>query len=297
MHHIVYLHGLASSSLSSTPKQLQKLYPEFEVIPLELYHQCHRSLDIINTYLRTHEVDAVMGTSLGGFFALACDFEGVKIAVNPTLHPEKDLNLPSMMGTRPYLQKRVNREEKTYTMTEADLAEYVGVPLHLTDKTLIIQSTHDEVLGDYLNEAHQLLLSHLVVQHSQDEAEAMAELYHLQTDAMGHRTNPEFFQTNAFASALCSLFGEHICAALPENLANAFLKNHPDCHGIFMLYRMGWEENFGADIVVEVTEPTEDAALRNDRYAAAGYQLVDENMFGKGLDVIGIARCYRKTPF
>lgn len=196
MRRIVYLHGLASSSLSSTPKQLQKLYPEFEVIPLELYHQCHRSLDIINTYLRTHEVDAVIGTSLGGFFALACDFEGIKIAVNPALHPEKDLNLPSMMGTRPYLQKRVNREEKTYTMTEADLEEYRGVPLRMTKDTYIIQSSHDETLGDYTAEAAQLLAEH----HD----------HHTITDKIGHRLTKEFLADQEFYSMLSAAFCEPI---------------------------------------------------------------------------------------
>lgn len=210
MHHIVYLHGLASSSLSSTPKQLQKLYPEFEIIPLELYHQCHRSLDIINTYLRTHEVDAVMGTSLGGFFALACDFEGIKIAVNPALHPEKDLNLPSMMGTRPYLQKRVNREEKTYTMTEADLEEYRGVPLRLTKDTFIIQSSHDETLGDYTAEAAQLLINLHDYVMDDGAVATIHEAYHTITDKIGHRLTKEFLADQEFYSMLSAAFCEPI---------------------------------------------------------------------------------------
>lgn len=210
MHRIVYLHGLASSSLSSTPKQLQKLYPEFEVIALELYHQCHRSLDIINTYLRTHEVDAVIGTSLGGFFTLACDFEGIKIAVNPALHPEKDLNLPSMMGTRPYLQKRVNREEKTYTMTEADLEEYRGVPLRLTKDTFIIQSSHDETLGDYTAEAAQLLAEIHDYVMDDGETATIHEAYHTITDKIGHRLTKEFLADHEFYNLLSAAFCEPI---------------------------------------------------------------------------------------
>lgn len=210
MKHIVYLHGLASSSLSSTPKHLQKLYPEFEVIPLELYHQCHRSLDIINTYLHTHEVDAVMGTSLGGFFTLACDFEGIKIAVNPALHPERDLNNPSMMGTRPYLQKRLNPEEKTYTMTKADLDEYHNVPLHLTQKTFIIQSSHDETLGDYTAEATQLLTAlHDYVMY-EGEVAPVHEAYHTITDKIGHRLTKEFLEDSEFYNLLSAAFGEPI---------------------------------------------------------------------------------------
>lgn len=226
MHRIVYLHGLASSSLSSTPKHLQKLYPEFEVIPLELYHQCHRSLDIINTYLRTHEVDAVMGTSLGGFFALACDFEGIKIVVNPALHPENDLNNPSMMGTRPYLQQRLNPEEKTYTMTKADLDEYHNVPLHLTQKTFIIQSSHDETLGDYTAEAVQLLAE--IHDYVADDGELVPDhvFYHTITDKIGHRLTKEFLEDSWFYNLLSAAFCEPIYPLVngqphPNTLSNS----------------------------------------------------------------------------
>lgn len=202
MKHIVYLHGLASSSKSSTSKQLQRLYPDFEVVALELYHQCHRSLDIINTYLREHEVDAVIGTSLGGFFTLACDFEGIKIAINPALHPEHDLNRATMMGTHPYLQKRLNPEERTYTMTEEDLHEYRDVYLKVTADTHIIQSSHDEVLGNYTAEAIALLAT----QHSPPQEEC----FHTVTDLIGHRLTKEFLMNEQFYATLSAAFQEPI---------------------------------------------------------------------------------------
>lgn len=81
---------------------------------------------------------------------------------------------------------------------------------------------------------------------------------------------------------------------LPTNLTGQFLKKHEDFHGIIMLYAMGWEEDFGDEIVVEVVESNEEKQLRVPLYEAAGYVLKDENAFGDANGIVGIACCYQK---
>ena len=82
--------------------------------------------------------------------------------------------------------------------------------------------------------------------------------------------------------------------ALPTNLTPDFLRKYPDYNGIVMLYLMGWTEEYGEDIVVEVVSDEQELSQRLPLYADAGYQLKDTNLFGNLTGVVGIACCYRK---
>ena len=82
--------------------------------------------------------------------------------------------------------------------------------------------------------------------------------------------------------------------ALPTNLTPHFLRKYPDYNGIVMLYLMGWTEEYGEDIIVEVVSDEQELSQRLPLYADAGYQLKDTNLFGNLTDVVGIACCYRK---
>lgn len=81
---------------------------------------------------------------------------------------------------------------------------------------------------------------------------------------------------------------------LPTNLTPDFLRKHPDYNGIVMLYLMGWTEEYGEDIVVEVVSDEQELSQRMPLYADAGYQLKDTNLFGNLTGVVGISYCYRK---
>jgi len=73
-----------------------------------------------------------------------------------------------------------------------------------------------------------------------------------------------------------------------------FLERHPGSKNIIGLYLMAWQDEFGKDIIADVSESEEEAQQRADFYKTRGYQLIDENRFGCGFDTMGIAQCFKK---
>ncbi|MBO6251353.1 MAG: hypothetical protein J6N71_08400 [Muribaculaceae bacterium] len=82
---IVYLHGYGSSSQSSTMKYLAKNMPEYNVIAPDIPIDPEEALPFLKDYCRTHHADLVIGTSMGGMYAM--QMAGMlRICVNPALH-------------------------------------------------------------------------------------------------------------------------------------------------------------------------------------------------------------------
>ncbi len=82
---IVYLHGYGSSSQSSTMKYLAKNMPDYNVIAPDIPIDPAEALPFLKDYCRTHHADLVIGTSMGGMYAM--QMAGMlRICVNPALH-------------------------------------------------------------------------------------------------------------------------------------------------------------------------------------------------------------------
>lgn len=82
---IIYLHGYGSSSQSNTVKYLAKNMPEYTVIAPDIPIDPAEALPFLKDYCRTHHADLVIGTSMGGMYAM--QMEGIlRICVNPALH-------------------------------------------------------------------------------------------------------------------------------------------------------------------------------------------------------------------
>ena len=82
---IVYLHGYGSSSQSSTMKYLAKNMPEYNVIAPDIPIDPAEALPFLKGYCKTHHADLVIGTSMGGMYAM--QMAGMlRICVNPALH-------------------------------------------------------------------------------------------------------------------------------------------------------------------------------------------------------------------
>ena len=52
---------------------------------------------------------------------------------------------------------------------------------------------------------------------------------------------------------------------------------------------------YGEDFIMDVACSEEDAEARVNFYQSRGYKLVDNNYFGQGYTIVGIAQCYRKS--
>lgn len=88
---VLYIHGLGSSSDSSTGRYLQTLndkditffHPSFSLSP-------EKAIKEVNDYIKDNNIDFVIGSSLGGFYALQSDCK-LGIVVNPALNPIEDI--------------------------------------------------------------------------------------------------------------------------------------------------------------------------------------------------------------
>lgn len=121
---MMYLHGFMSGANGAKQRQLQKQYKgRYRVIAPELDADPEHSLEIINSTISTEKPEIIIGTSLGGWMALACEnSDAVVVVVNPVTDPQTQLarwlNQPQT-----YFCKRLDGIQ-TYTLTSETLAKY-----------------------------------------------------------------------------------------------------------------------------------------------------------------------------
>lgn len=77
-----------------------------------------------------------------------------------------------------------------------------------------------------------------------------------------------------------------------KNNTKNFLEQNPDFQPMIALNFMGWEEEYGKDIYIDIAESREDADARREFYSSNGFKFVDENCFGKECETMGIIQCY-----
>ena len=82
---IVYLHGYGSSSQSNTVKYLTDNMPGYNVIAPDIPVDPKEALPFLKDYCRAHHADLVIGTSMGGMYAMQMAGH-LRICVNPALH-------------------------------------------------------------------------------------------------------------------------------------------------------------------------------------------------------------------
>lgn len=82
---ILYLHGFASSGNSGTAKDIQECLPKCKVISPDLPIHPSEASALIQKIIDEQEIDLVIGTSMGGYFAAQIS-DKMKILVNPSFH-------------------------------------------------------------------------------------------------------------------------------------------------------------------------------------------------------------------
>lgn len=82
---ILYLHGFASSGNSGTAKEIQECLHNCTVISPDLPIHPTEALELIHKIIDEHDIDLIIGTSMGGYFAAQIS-DTMKILVNPSFH-------------------------------------------------------------------------------------------------------------------------------------------------------------------------------------------------------------------
>lgn len=89
---ILYIYGYGGSATGSTVTMLKRLMPEGYSVEAFTYTQadCAKAREEILAYIREHDIDLVMGSSLGGF--ITHTLKGVpRILINPCWLPSEVL--------------------------------------------------------------------------------------------------------------------------------------------------------------------------------------------------------------
>lgn len=179
---ILYLHGIGSSGGGNTVRLLREAYPDSAIISPELPTHPARAMEFIRLLLRLRNYDAIIGTSLGGFYAMQCP-DIPKILINPAMFAAEDIPRAIGFGVHENLVKRRDGET-TYTID----ADYVSA----------LQKQQDAFFGEHLGESCRrntyafFGAQDEAVQHGKD----FARLYipaQMEEANFGHRMTEEVF--------------------------------------------------------------------------------------------------------
>lgn len=141
---ILWIHGFGGKANNDTVWEMRRMYPQYDFFSIEVDHHAIASMNKINSYIATHNVDIVAGTSLGGFYAMCSDFEGPKFVVNPVTEPVRDLR--QFIGENCYKPGRMDGQTN-FTFTEEMLNEFREISPKDHRKTVCHYTAHDQLLG------------------------------------------------------------------------------------------------------------------------------------------------------
>ena len=116
---ILYLHGMASSKEAHTANVLREHLFEDTILAIDIPSEPYEALKVIFKTICEFHPNIIIGTSLGGFYAMF--FEGPwKILINPALRPDEELiGILNSYGEHPYLKDREDGS-KTFNFTKRD---------------------------------------------------------------------------------------------------------------------------------------------------------------------------------
>ena len=149
---MMYIHGFMSGARGSKPRQLRSKYGEqFRILAPELTADPDESLAKINKMIEEYKPEIIIGTSLGGWMAMACNAGDAKVVVvNPCTEPQQQL-ARWIDEPQNYFCDRLDGVQ-TYTLTQEVLDKYKAYPtaedlMKDADNFCALCSTADELLG------------------------------------------------------------------------------------------------------------------------------------------------------
>ena len=158
---ILYLHGFASCGNSTKTQLLKKYFGEEDVHAPDLPVDPAEAISFIKKYIIEHDVDLLIGSSLGGYYAsyFVELLEMKAVLINPSTQPF--MTLKPYVGTNDYWCN-----EETFEFTKEhlnNLFEFaVGVPKSPANYLVLLQKG-DELL-DYTKAEDKYEGAKLVVQ-------------------------------------------------------------------------------------------------------------------------------------
>lgn len=122
MAKILYLHGIGSGPMSHTPCILREALPDDTIISPEIPIKPKEAYEfLMDSFSMPHDIDLVVGTSLGGFYAMCLGWTD-KLLINPAMFADDDIRNAIGIGEQPFFNKRSDGA-KSYVIDEAFLSE------------------------------------------------------------------------------------------------------------------------------------------------------------------------------
>ena len=151
MNNLLYIHGFNSSSLSYKAQQLKawlaNTHPTVNFICPDLPDQPHRAIAVLEQQLSSSPDCALIGSSLGGFYALylAEKYQLPAVMVNPAIKPW--LLLQNYLGQQHnyhrdhhwLLDRQTVEQLKAYDVAEPSAPHLLRLYLQTGDETLDYQ--------------------------------------------------------------------------------------------------------------------------------------------------------------
>ena len=91
MKKVLYIYGYNSNENSETRSNLQEVLGPDIIVDSVYYEQCQPNEAIEYLSNVAEKYDAVIGSSLGGFYALKIEFNGPRVVINPCMMPSVEL--------------------------------------------------------------------------------------------------------------------------------------------------------------------------------------------------------------
>ena len=158
---ILYLHGFASCGTSSKTKLLKAYFGKDEVLAPNLPIDPVEAIRFIKKQIIEHDIDLIIGSSLGGFYAsYFCELLGIKtVLINPSTQPF--ITLTPFIGTNKHW---CNNKPFEFTREHLkSLFEFaVGTPKNPALYLVLLQKG-DELL-DYSKAQDKYKGAHIIVQ-------------------------------------------------------------------------------------------------------------------------------------
>ena len=162
---ILYLHGIGSGADSRTPRELRKIFRNIEIIAPELPSRPKEAVEYIKeNYAFDDDIELVIGTSLGGFYALTLPMVK-KILVNPALFADEDIFKALGYGNQKFLCERSDGELE-YCIDEDFINELSQIRRRVYEKDIL---RPDRIEHNLINETYALFgMDDAVVGHYDD---------------------------------------------------------------------------------------------------------------------------------
>lgn len=173
MKKILFIHGFASSGNSQKAQDLHRMIG-CDVIAPDLTHQPNQDITYLKELLDQHQIDMVVGSSLGGFYALLLgQTTRLKLLlINPSLTPHITLQdkigyVESFKGQGfAWSEREVEQLEILYKTL--NLKDDVQQSLmHTLQQSLVLLAQHDERLN-YKEALDSLSMAHIIIDDVQD---------------------------------------------------------------------------------------------------------------------------------